>query len=984
MNGLEFIPNRIFVGGLPNTTNEEELKEYFGNLSDSCSVKEANIIASNEGASKIFGFVTFETEADASKILALKSDSLSIKDHKINIAHAFHRVLNVKNQSNRGFYYKNGYSSDIKNPSQANSSHSSEGNRLYISSKNSNNTAQVSPSIRYQNVDVISSSKDISPLSKSSSDSPDSEAAKKPDKKLDENRQNSVENENFEKGRDSEIEARNCKKFECLDKEDDNNNIIKLDSPKLLEGTLTELNSDSIEKSTAIPVIKKDSNNNHYPVQSTKRFNDSRKQLVNNQRGSDQSNNSGHYYSGQKTGSKTYHSKQFPKSYYQQLMNHQNTSNPFVQYHYAMTAAALTSTNVHSPIHQQQQQKNPSLKTSSMSSQRPNQNSQYKIRHNNDSKITNTSKSSNEYAGSMINMHSSHHGQNVSSAEFPGHQNGNPNANHQNMSTNQINSNQNFIKNGVAYYNQGFQNHQQTQSVQNNGFNSFHSVNTTGNGVSYSQAQSIPSCSSSSSSSGTSGNQNLTNNIQINSAQSQSYSNNSDPNSMATSYVNYSATVNPNAGVAPFQMVNNLGALSTIPSEQVSNGQFIVPPSQQQQCSAFPNYCYYPVNQVNIQNKEISQSNIEFPLITPRALSPHSQQNAEAYCPKSIPAPNIQQENVPTAEIKNNPYLQSNSTVSTITNAFETAINSFPEQVTNNQTQVVSTENLEQMMRKNLTLQPPIVYYIAQPEFSPNAQPVHLNNLPQCYYYYGPNQSITPNAGLNYQAPQVLIPPPNQGMLVQQPMAQINGNYTQTMVPNSYPIQMNSNGQMPVNYQLVNEPLVDPVVQTNYPGKQNPSSGGAPLLQLSSFHYQTQHPANSFPLQQNNTLNVQQQKQLVSPKQNLNPLNTMKSQQQSKTQYQPLMYQGQISGPHSFQQRNSKFEMVGNKGNNLHRMSSTSNRHYNNMNRSQNNRFNSDNHKSTRHANQYSNASSKISSDANLDNLIQDQVPLNEADKKAI
>lgn len=73
----ELIPNRIFVGGLPLSTTEHELVDYFTELSGKSHIKDAKIITDpNSGTPKGYGFITFNNESEATKILSLKSDSI--------------------------------------------------------------------------------------------------------------------------------------------------------------------------------------------------------------------------------------------------------------------------------------------------------------------------------------------------------------------------------------------------------------------------------------------------------------------------------------------------------------------------------------------------------------------------------------------------------------------------------------------------------------------------------------------------------------------------------------------------------------------------------------------------------------------------------------------------------------------------------------------------------------------------------------------
>ncbi|NWX45994.1 BOLL protein, partial [Steatornis caripensis] len=87
-------PNRIFVGGIDVKTNENDLRKFFAQYG---SVKEVKIVNDRAGISKGYGFVTFETQEDAQKILQEASDSpyyakkLNYKDKKLNIGPAIRK-----------------------------------------------------------------------------------------------------------------------------------------------------------------------------------------------------------------------------------------------------------------------------------------------------------------------------------------------------------------------------------------------------------------------------------------------------------------------------------------------------------------------------------------------------------------------------------------------------------------------------------------------------------------------------------------------------------------------------------------------------------------------------------------------------------------------------------------------------------------------------------------------------------------------------
>lgn len=60
------VPNRVFVGGIASNTSEEELAKLFSIYGH---VKSIKIISDRAGVSKGYGFVTFEQENEAKKVL---------------------------------------------------------------------------------------------------------------------------------------------------------------------------------------------------------------------------------------------------------------------------------------------------------------------------------------------------------------------------------------------------------------------------------------------------------------------------------------------------------------------------------------------------------------------------------------------------------------------------------------------------------------------------------------------------------------------------------------------------------------------------------------------------------------------------------------------------------------------------------------------------------------------------------------------------
>ena len=93
------IPNRIYVGGIPQTASQDELKDYFSNFG---LVKDARIITDQIGNSRGFGFVTYNSEHDASKVLALKEDELIFKENKLNVNQAYRNHNNQQQQQQHG------------------------------------------------------------------------------------------------------------------------------------------------------------------------------------------------------------------------------------------------------------------------------------------------------------------------------------------------------------------------------------------------------------------------------------------------------------------------------------------------------------------------------------------------------------------------------------------------------------------------------------------------------------------------------------------------------------------------------------------------------------------------------------------------------------------------------------------------------------------------------------------------------------------
>ena len=84
--------------------SQDELRDYFRHFGH---VKDARIITDTRGNSKGFGFVTYDSENDASKVLSLKEEDLIFKENKLNIGHAFRKKNNF-DQGQGGGQYQQG------------------------------------------------------------------------------------------------------------------------------------------------------------------------------------------------------------------------------------------------------------------------------------------------------------------------------------------------------------------------------------------------------------------------------------------------------------------------------------------------------------------------------------------------------------------------------------------------------------------------------------------------------------------------------------------------------------------------------------------------------------------------------------------------------------------------------------------------------------------------------------------------------------
>ncbi|KAJ6222202.1 hypothetical protein RDWZM_000747 [Blomia tropicalis] len=78
------VPNRVFVGGIPADVTEHDVRQLFAQYGSINSVK---IINDKAGVSRGYGFVTFDSEDDAQKVIK-EADNLIIKHRKLNVSPA--------------------------------------------------------------------------------------------------------------------------------------------------------------------------------------------------------------------------------------------------------------------------------------------------------------------------------------------------------------------------------------------------------------------------------------------------------------------------------------------------------------------------------------------------------------------------------------------------------------------------------------------------------------------------------------------------------------------------------------------------------------------------------------------------------------------------------------------------------------------------------------------------------------------------------
>lgn len=834
----ELIPNRVFVSGLSVTTSENELKEYFSNLIGAGNVKEVKIIMDIKGVSKGFGFITFETENEASNLIANNPETLLFKDAKLNIAHAYKRRMYQNNQ------YKNtGISSNFKRDAvtiQTETENNSE--RYFLSPTSGKFLNLVSPN-----------SPQESHIRSQNNESADPTQNCKTDEHTSLEKQNNTDTDGvIEPLILTDVRTNNSVELSQLTKEDDNNNTIKLpDSKTIIDAQqVDESNKQSPNNTSSI--IRKDNNNNHYPnkypnsnrfIQRSKNFNQRNFNAYfdrNNYNKSQYQNEFNKCLTVQTQNSKNSKSyngqlKSTPNNF---LNKQQFVHNSPIQYYYAMAAAALTG-GIHSPAAQQQ-----SLLQTNSNPPRYQTNPRNQQRNKYDTKLS--SKSSSDYVGSITNCCTS--------------------INHSDQASVKVQTN-----------------YQQMSSCKKSPKSPFNDTVTNQN----QQASSVRSCSTSSSSP-------ASHQLKMNEPVTQnSYS----ANTAAVNFVNHTASIN-SATLQPPLPLSNKSESST--DYVYTNNQYAPMLNKQPQYAVYPSYYYYQVNannipqntnsvpiyQVDSNNNNTTSSAAS--TNSSEALTPHSQCNSSQsiYYPSGPNEMNNIYQQQPVISSTDTGFHYS-AKQSTITNAFETA--------TSSSTDNKSTDNLENLMQKNLTLQSssgdynnnqapqqPITqgqyYYLPQTGFIPNTN----GQVPvtQYYYYYAPAPTGTSNNPVQtYQIPM------QQPVLInQQSISNANFSAQTGPKPYNYPIQINTINNQPAGTPLQTGPLSAPsnyfntVTYTNQQSQHSTSGAqvpiSVPLLNLPP----EQCPPSSSSMYQPIPMSNQRMVNIQSPNQHGTVLNKQKNQ----------------------------------------------------------------------------------------------------------
>ncbi|XP_029641450.1 protein boule-like [Octopus sinensis] len=85
-----YIPQRIFVGGIPRDTTENDLKSFFTSHG---SVKDSKIIIDKGGASRGYAFITFEKQEDAERLASKDGEPIFFRGRRLNIGPAVKRHI---------------------------------------------------------------------------------------------------------------------------------------------------------------------------------------------------------------------------------------------------------------------------------------------------------------------------------------------------------------------------------------------------------------------------------------------------------------------------------------------------------------------------------------------------------------------------------------------------------------------------------------------------------------------------------------------------------------------------------------------------------------------------------------------------------------------------------------------------------------------------------------------------------------------------
>ena len=103
------INHRVFVGSLQIDVKEETLEKVFRLVEPSLTIRDVKIVRESNGASKGYGFVTYETAEDAQKILGKPAGTFTYKGRCWNIGAAVRKFTPHAIPSGYGFPYSPSY-----------------------------------------------------------------------------------------------------------------------------------------------------------------------------------------------------------------------------------------------------------------------------------------------------------------------------------------------------------------------------------------------------------------------------------------------------------------------------------------------------------------------------------------------------------------------------------------------------------------------------------------------------------------------------------------------------------------------------------------------------------------------------------------------------------------------------------------------------------------------------------------------------------